>query len=245
MNAAKYSDEGGRISLSVQQEGDACVLRVADTGIGIERELLPRIFDLFTQADRLLDRSEGGLGIGLSLVKQLTALHGGTVEAFSTVGEGSEFVVRLPVAPQTALAPLAPVVITGTRATERFRVLVVDDNLDTAESLGMLVNAAGYDVRTVHDGPAALQVARDYRPNAVLLDIGLPGLDGYEVAKQLRQQPGLQHILIIAVTGYGRESDRQRSQEEGFDHHMVKPPDYAKLRELLASAAQRGELVAT
>jgi len=225
--------------LTVQQEGDACVLRVKDSGIGIERELLPRIFDLFTQADRLLDRSQGGLGIGLSLVKQLTALHGGTVEAFSTVGEGSEFVVRLPLAPLTSLATLAPIVKTGRRATERFRVLVVDDNVDTAESFGMLVNAAGYDVRTVHDGPTAVQVAREYKPNAVLLDIGLPGFDGYEVAKQLRQITELQDVLIIAVTGYGRETDRERSEAEGFDYHMVKPPDYGKLREILAGAAQK------
>jgi PAS domain S-box-containing protein len=238
-NAVKYTDEGGRISLTVQQEGDACVLRVKDSGIGIERELLPRIFDLFTQADRLLDRSQGGLGIGLSLVKQLTALHGGTVEAFSTVGEGSEFVVRLPLAPLTSLATLAPIVKTGRRATERFRVLVVDDNVDTAESFGMLVNAAGYDVRTVHDGPTAVQVAREYKPNAVLLDIGLPGFDGYEVAKQLRQITELQDVLIIAVTGYGRETDRERSEAEGFDYHMVKPPDYGKLREILAGAAQK------
>ena len=238
-NAAKYTERGGHIWLTVQREGDACVLRVRDTGVGIAPELLPRIFDLFTQAERLLDRSQGGLGIGLSLVQRLTELHGGTVDAFSTPGEGSEFVVRLPALPMSALMAPSLDSNSGRPTAGRVRVLVVDDDVDTADSLALLVKSAGHDVRTVHDGPTALDVALDYLPHAVLLDIGLPGLHGYDVAKRLRQQAGLQNVMLVAVTGYGREADRLRSHEQGFDHHLVKPPDFGQVRDILASVAER------
>jgi PAS domain S-box-containing protein len=238
-NAAKYTVEGGHIWLAVQREGNACVVRVRDTGVGIAPELLPRIFDLFTQAERSLDRSQGGLGIGLALVQRLTQLHGGTVEAYSALGQGSEFVVRLPVALTPAPQPPAHGKETAEPTTRPLRVLAVDDNVDTAESMAMLVKAAGHDVRTAHDGPTTLQTALDYRPNVVLLDIGLPGLNGFEVAKRLRQQPVLQSVVLVAMTGYGQEADRQRSQEAGFDYHLVKPADFGKVQQILVSVSEK------
>jgi CheY-like chemotaxis protein len=238
-NAAKYTDEGGKIWLTVQQEGDECKLCVRDTGVGIAPELLPHIFELFTQAERSLSRSQGGLGIGLALVQRLVEMHGGKVEVHSTLGEGSEFIVHLPVMPppesQPPSAPTAPVPL----VTPPLRVLVVDDNVDTAESLTMLVQALGHDVRTTHDGSAAQQVALDYRPNVVLLDIGLPGIDGYEVARWIRQQAVLQGAVLVAMTGYGQESDRQRSHDAGFDFHLVKPTDFGKLQEILATVSEK------
>ena len=237
-NAAKYTEDGGHVSLTVQQEGAEAVLRVRDTGVGIAPEILPRIFDLFTQAERSLDRSQGGLGIGLALVQRLVELHGGTVTASSVLGQGSEFVVRLPVAspPLTQAASLPT--ITAQRTGPSLRVLVVDDNVDTVTTLAMLVQESGHDVRTAYDGSAVVEAALDYRPNVVLLDIGLPGLNGFEVAKRLRQQPALQNAVLVALTGYGRESDRQRSREAGFDHHLVKPGDFGKVLQILATASE-------
>jgi PAS domain S-box-containing protein len=240
-NAAKYTVDEGRISLSVQQEDEECVVRVRDTGIGISPELLPRIFDLFTQAERSLERSQGGLGIGLALVRGLVELHRGRVEAYSSLGQGSEFVVRLPVelsaAPQSSLTPteVAPPTVAS------LRVLVVDDNVDAADSLAMLLRAAGHDVRTAYTGPTALDLVNDYDPNVVLLDIGLPELDGFQVAKRIRKQPTHKNIMLVALTGYGQETDRQRSQEAGFDHHLVKPADFGKVQEILAAAAEKAK----
>jgi len=233
-NAAKYTDDAGHIWLSVQQEGDEAVLRVRDSGVGIAPELLPRIFDLFTQAERSLDRSQGGLGIGLCLVQWLVEMHRGRVEAHSSLGQGSEFVVRLPVVLSAAPSPSAATE-TGKPTGLSLRVLVVDDNVDAASSLGMLLKASGHDVRTAHDGPAALQASLDFRPHLVLLDIGLPKMNGHEVAKKMREQPALNSVVLVAMTGYGLESDRQRSQEAGFDHHLVKPAHFAKLQEILAT----------
>ena len=232
-NAAKYTADGGRISLSARQEGDECVLRVRDTGVGIAPELLPKVFDLFTQAERSLDRSQGGLGIGLALVQRLVDLHRGRVEVMSVLGQGSEFVVRLPV----VLSP-APPQPTRTEAAPptgpSLRVLVVDDNVDAAESLADLLKAYGHDVRTAHTGPTAVAAASDYNADVVLLDIGLPELDGYEVAGRIRQQPTHNNTVLVAMTGYGHESDRERSQAAGFNHHLVKPADFGKVLEILA-----------
>jgi len=233
-NAAKYTDEGGRIWLSVEQEGDEAVLRVRDTGVGIAPELLPRIFDLFAQADRDLDRSQGGLGIGLCLVQRLVELHGGTVAAHSVVGQGSEFVVRLPVGATVALPPPGSTAAT-VPGGQRRRVLIVDDSVDTADSMALLLNASGHEVRVAHDGPTALHVAGDYRPDVMILDIGLPGLNGYEVARQMRQHPLLGGVMLIAMTGYGQESDRQRAVAAGFDHHLVKPVNFATVQRLLSA----------
>jgi CheY-like chemotaxis protein len=209
-----------------------------DTGVGIAPELLPRIFDLFTQSERSLDRSQGGLGIGLALVRRLVEMHLGTVEVYSALGHGSEFVVRLPVvlapAPQPPSTPKEAAEPTG----PSLRVLVIDDNVDTAQTLAMLLKTSGHDVRTAYTGPTALEAALDYRPNVVLLDIGLPGLDGYEVAKRIRQQPVLHDIVLVALTGYGQETERQRSQEAGFDHHLVKPAEFSKVQRILATVSE-------
>jgi PAS domain S-box-containing protein len=236
-NAAKYTPDGGHIVLSVQREGDDGVLKVRDTGVGIAPELLPRIFDLFTQAERSLDRSQGGLGIGLALVQRLVEMHGGKVAVYSALGHGSEFVVRLPIVltaePQSPTSPAEKPRPTG----PSLRVLVVDDNVDTAQSLTMLLRVAGHDVRTAFDGPTALEAALSCQPRVVLLDIGLPGLDGYEVAERLREQPAFRNSVLIAITGYGQESDRQRSRQAGFDYHLVKPVDFARVKEILATVS--------
>ena len=233
-NAAKYTDEGGQIGLTVQQEGDEMVLRVWDTGVGIASEFLPRIFDLFTQAARSLDRSEGGLGIGLCLVKRLVELHAGSVEAHSVLGQGSEFVVRIP-STQATLSVL-PLDLVGSALpmAKRCRVLIVDDNVDAAQSLALLLTASGHDVRIAHDGPTAVDAAVEYRPDLALMDIGLPGFDGYEVAQRMRQQSLLEHALLVAMTGYGQEKDRVRSLAAGFDHHLVKPVNFDRVQEILA-----------
>jgi PAS domain S-box-containing protein len=238
-NAAKYTPEGGHIRLTVEQEGEEVVVRVRDTGIGIPPELLPKIFDLFTQGDRSLDRPEGGLGIGLTLVHRLVHMHGGSVEAHSEgPGHGSEFVVRLPLF--TVPAPGdSPVQDAESSSTGFRRVLVVDDNHDSAESMAILLEIWGHEVRAAYDGPSALALATEYRPDIVLLDIGLPGMSGYEVAKRLRELPELKGMVLVAVTGYGQQSDRERTRAVGFDHHLLKPVDPVRLQELLATPVLR------
>jgi signal transduction histidine kinase len=235
-NAIKYTQPGGFISLTAEREGSEVIIQVRDTGTGMTPELLPRIFDLFTQAERTLDRSEGGLGIGLTMVKQLVELHGGSVEAHSEgPGMGSEFVVRLPalVPPHaaTALPPNPP-------APPGLRVLIVEDVPDVAQTLMMLVQMWGHDVRAVYDGPSALIAFRTYQPDVLLCDIGLPGMDGYAVARQLRREQGAARPLLAAVTGYSAEEDKRRSHEAGFDFHMAKPVDPTALEKLLAGARQ-------
>ncbi len=217
------------------------MLHVRDTGVGIAPEILPRIFDLFTQAERSLDRSQGGLGIGLALVQRLVEMHGGTVTASSALGQGSEFVVRLPVVPPPQPQPSLAATKEAQPKGRSLRVLVVDDNVDTVTTLAMLVQESGHEARTAYDGSAVLETALDYRPNVVLLDIGLPGLNGFEVAKRLRQQPALRNAVLVALTGYGRESDRQRSREAGFDHHLVKPGDFGKVLQILATVSELPE----
>jgi PAS domain S-box-containing protein len=235
-NAAKYTDEGGHIWLTVKQEDDEfeVVLRVRDTGVGIAPELLPRIFDLFTQASRTLDRSQGGLGIGLSLVQKLVELHGGKVAAHSGgIGHESEFVVRLP-ALSSAGAPAAPIEL-AQRSGQTSRVLVVDDNVDAADMLVMMLQMFGHEVKAAYSGQGALETAVEYEPDFVLLDIGLPDINGHEVARQLRQHPQTKNVKLIAMTGYGQDSDRELSREAGIDHHLVKPVAPQKLQELLAT----------
>ena len=233
-NAVKYTNDTGIISVSFQQEGDEAVLRVRDSGIGIAPELLPRIFDLFTQAERSLDRSQGGLGIGLSLVQRLVEMHGGRVEAHSSLGQGSEFIVRLPVS-QTPSLPSMPSVGDARPLGPGLKVLVVDDGRDVTHTFSILLQRDGHKVRTAFDGPTAIEVSLDFRPHVVLLDIGLPGMNGFEVARRLRQVPELENVVIVALTGYGQESDRQRSLEAGFNYHLVKPADIRKVREILAT----------
>lgn len=237
-NAAKYTPEGGRIDLTVEKRQREVVIGVRDTGMGIPAELLPKVFDLFTQVDRTLDRAEGGLGIGLTLVRRLTEMHGGTVEASSPgPGQGSEFVVRLPLLSKKPPTPASKASDPAlqTKAACPHRILIIDDNRDAADSLAMLLRLAGHEVQTVYDGPRALALAEAYQPDLVLLDIGLPGMDGHEVAQRLRGERGLGKATLVALTGYGTEEDRQQSKVSGFDYHLVKPVDFDALQQLLAT----------
>jgi PAS domain S-box-containing protein len=234
-NAAKYSNEGGHVWLTLQQQGNDAVLSVRDCGIGIAPETLPRIFDLFAQAERSLDRSQGGLGIGLTLVKRLVEMHGGEVDVFSQLGVGSEFLVRLPLRSPLTMHPQRTPAETGWKPTPSLRVLVVDDNVDQAQSAALLLRASGHDVQVAFSATTALEVALEFQPNVVLLDIGLPEIDGYEVARRLRQNPHTEHFRLIALTGYGQDTDRQRSAAAGFDAHLVKPVDPRKLEETLSN----------
>jgi PAS domain S-box-containing protein len=239
-NAAKYTMPGGHIWLSAELDGKEAVVRVRDTGIGVPPDVLGRVFEPFVQTDGSLARSEGGLGIGLTLVRSLVEMHGGRVEAHSPgLGQGSEFTIRLPArVAQPAELPAPPVSETAVRPLARpLRVLVVEDNVDAAESLATLLRVWGHDVQVVHDGLQALDAARGRRPEVVLLDIGLPGLDGYQVARRLRDDLGLDSALLVAMTGYGQPEDRRRSREAGIHHHFVKPVEPFVLRNLLADVA--------
>jgi PAS domain S-box-containing protein len=240
-NAAKYTPEGGSIRCTVRRENGCAVVSVGDNGIGIPRNLLPKIFELFVQGDRSLDRAEGGLGVGLTLVDRLVRLHGGSVHAHSAgPGTGSEFIVRLPVFAPAAAAAAGSTEPRFTVPGHGRRVLVVEDNPDAADTLAAAVRGWGHQVQIACEGSSALRAARDFKPEAALLDIGLPIVNGYEVARQLKQLPGCEHILLIAVSGYAQEEDLQRSQEVGIRHHFAKPVDLDVLRELLAVEEEPG-----
>jgi CheY-like chemotaxis protein len=235
-NAAKYTEPGGRIELEAHCESGNAVIRLRDNGRGIAPEFLPRIFDLFTQADRSLARSEGGLGVGLALVRRLVEMHRGTVQASSPgEGGGSEFVVRLPL---TAVADRSERALPrGEASPQTLRVLVVEDHADSARSLSLLLELLGHEVEVVADGREAIGAVERFRPALVLLDIGLPGMDGYEVARRLRARGS--KALLVSLTGYGRDADKLRSREAGFDSHLVKPVDLETLKRLIASMALR------
>lgn len=239
INAAKYTPEGGTVTVSTEPAPDDTVrISVRDTGIGISSEMIGRVFDLFAQADTSLDRAEGGLGIGLTLVERLVQMHGGRVEAQSDgIGLGSTFTVHLPLVPAPASRDVAFEV---NSAASRRRVLVVDDNVDSAEMLSVLIEMTGHDVRMVHDGRAAIPLAAEFAPDLVLLDIGLPGLDGYHVIKALRAMPAVASATIVATTGYGRDEDRARSFAAGFDDHLTKPIDPSQIFRILAIPARSG-----
>ena len=237
-NAAKYTEPGGRIRLEAQREGAETVIRVRDTGIGIEPGMLPRIFEMFTQVDSRSTRSQGGLGIGLGLVKSLVELHGGTIAASSDgPGAGSEFVVRLPALAEARASTAIPGVESPRQlVASRRRILVVDDNADAAVSLArLLTRLHGQEVRVAHDGPEALAVAGEFLPEMIVMDIGMPGMDGYEVARRLRLRPEHTGTFLVALTGWGQESDRREAREAGFDCHVVKPVDADTIRGLLAA----------
>ena len=245
-NSAKYTHRGGHIRLTVRRDGEAVAVSVADDGIGIPPAMLDKVFVMFAQVDRTLEKTTGGLGIGLSLVKGLVEMHGGTIEARSEgEGKGSEFVVRLPVAVPVADGPDA----TNGQADEvvpsgRRRVLVVDDNADAADSLGQLLEMLGNEVRTAYDGEAGVGQATEFRPDVVLMDIGMPKLNGYEACRRIREQPWAADMVLVALTGWGQEDDRQKSADAGFDHHLVKPVDPQALMKMLAgcqrSHSERG-----
>jgi PAS domain S-box-containing protein len=238
-NAAKYTDAGGSITITAHQSEEAIII-VRDNGVGIADDMLTYIFEPFVQADRSLDRSQGGLGIGLTLARSLVELHGGTITAKSDgPGKGSEFSIRLPLADANGNKTVSSSLPSRSPSTAKLRALVVDDNLDTAIGLAKILEIWGYEVRTSHDGISAIELARTQAPDAVLMDIGLPGLNGYEVAKRLRQDPNCGASMLIAISGYGQEEDRRLSKEAGFDHHFVKPVDYSSLKIVLSSLVQK------
>jgi PAS domain S-box-containing protein len=240
-NAAKYTRPGGHIWLSVRAESDAAVVAIRDSGVGISKEMLPRIFDLFAQDHSAQDLSQGGLGIGLTLVQSLVRMHGGTITVNSPGrGQGSEFIVRLPLMPTPEPPAGAPEPAHAAPATPALRVLVVDDNPDAADSLGRLLALLGAQVHTVHDGAAALKALDTFRPSLVLLDIGMPQMDGYEVARHIRKLDPNKEMMLIALTGWGQDEDRNRSFSAGFDHHLVKPTDIEALQELIKSVSGGG-----
>jgi len=235
-NAAKYTEAGGRIDVVAESAGDGRVaVHIRDTGMGIAPEIMPRMWDLFAQADREIDRKQGGLGIGLTVARRLVELHGARIEARSEgVGKGAEFVVTLDALPTAVVEAAAAAADEPTRRGGA-HVLLVEDNRDTAESLTMLLDLYGHRVRTVYDGVAALDAASAEAPDVMLVDIGLPGMDGYEVARRIRRETRLRDVTLIALTGYGRDEDRRQALAAGFDHHLVKPVNPDKLNELVTS----------
>jgi signal transduction histidine kinase/DNA-binding response OmpR family regulator len=234
-NAAKYSQSGGRISLVATQTGGELTVRVSDTGIGIEPEKLSQIFGMFVQLDTSEQQIRSGLGVGLTLVQRLVEMHGGSIEARSEgEGKGSEFIVRLPALTQPLTADSESKSIVDEPAPVRRRILVVDDNIDSAESMAMMLELSGHDVATAHDGLEGVERAKEFRPHVMLLDIGMPKLDGYEAARSIRQEPWGKEMVLVALTGWGQQEDKQRSREAGFDAHLVKPIDFEALEELVA-----------
>jgi CheY-like chemotaxis protein/two-component sensor histidine kinase len=240
-NAARYTPEGGHIRLAAERAGGEVVLRVIDNGVGIRPDFLHRVFDLFVQAEPAPSQAQGGLGLGLTLVKSLVEMHGGSVTAHSDgPGRGSEFVVRLPVPEETPPGSAADASQVGKVLSPPRRVLVVDDNVDGAETLAMLLRLEGHQVQTAYDGATVLAAAGGFRPDVVLLDISLPGgLTGYDLAPRLRERPGLEGVLLVALTGYGQEEDKRRATDAGFDAHLTKPADLPELHALLAKGRGR------
>ena len=235
-NAASYTPQGGSISLTAAAADDSLLLKVRDTGIGMAPELAAKAFDLFVQGDVSLERTRGGLGIGLTVVRHLVEMHGGSVEAHSEgQGRGAEFLIRLPLAtPTPARAQTVP--SPSPPPTHSRKLLVVEDNADASETLAAVLRLWGHEVRVSADALDALEVAGEFRPDVVLSDLGLPGMSGYELAHELRQRPELGSVVLIALSGYGREEDARRARDAGFDHHLVKPPDLARLAALLGRA---------
>jgi CheY-like chemotaxis protein/nitrogen-specific signal transduction histidine kinase len=241
-NAARYTEPGGHVMVSVDRESGGAAIRVRDDGIGIAPETLPQVFEMFVQGGDRPEHSREGLGIGLTLVRRLVEMHGGSVEARSEgLGRGAEFVVRLPLVPA---ADERPAVGAASGGRSSLRVLVVDDNVDAAETLGALLRALDHQVRVVFDGRAALDAARQHAPHVTFLDLGMPGMSGYDVAKALRGQSETAGTWLVALTGWGEAAARRRTQEAGFDEHLVKPPQLDRLRAVLARAAPSSRAVA-
>jgi CheY-like chemotaxis protein len=237
-NAAKYTDPGGKIRVHARLEGSNVVITVGDNGAGISRDQLPRVFDLFSQMSTFLEPSEGRLGIGLFLVRNLVSLHGGSIEARSDgSGKGSEFIVTLPAKSiSTELYPADVPLETQTLQQNGFRVLVVDDNRDNADSCEILLHDAGFEARTAYSVSEALLVAEEFRPQSILLNVEMPGIDRYEVVKRIRATDAGKSVVLIAVAGWGQEDDKRQAEAAGFDHHVKKPIDFANLQHLLESS---------
>jgi CheY-like chemotaxis protein len=241
-NAVKYTPQGGEILIDVRESDEVVQIAVRDNGVGMSAETIPVIFELFVQSQNSLERSEGGLGIGLPLARTLVELHGGQLEAFSGgPGHGSEFIVSLPLARAVQIAEPAPAaaaaaaVVAPRDPGPALRLLLVDDSVDAATLLAMVLEADGYDVRVAHEGKQALEVAAQFEPEIVLLDLGLPGMDGFQLAREMRKLAHTANALLVAVTGYGQAADRLRSQEAGFDHHLVKPVSADEIQRVIAS----------
>jgi CheY-like chemotaxis protein len=239
-NAAKYTPARGHIEIRAEHRDGAAVVSVRDNGIGIPAYHLPKLFEMFSQVDSALERSQGGLGIGLSLVRGLVEMHGGAVEAHSGgPGRGSEFVVRLPVA-EPGQEPNTPGPVGGSpQPVAASRILIVDDNRNAAQLLGQVLGVLGHEARVVHDGLEAVRTAAEFRPRLVLLDIGMPGVNGYEAARRIRSEPWGSDMVLVALTGFGQEADRQQAVQAGFDHHLTKPVEAAAVQRLLAEHASR------
>ena len=239
-NAAKYTDEGGQIEVTATRQGDEVLVTVRDSGTGIGAAALPRVFDMFMQGENSRDRTQGGLGIGLTLVRSLVEMHGGSVDARSEgTGKGSEFIVRLPLASAAQGVDVMPSPAAPIEVRAPTRVLVVDDNRDAAETLAMLLQMLGAEVTVVHDGSSALSAVSVHRPAVVFLDLGMPGMDGFEVARRIRGEPDHCGTTLIALTGWGQERDRRETRAAGFDHHLIKPADFAALQALLMAVAEQ------
>jgi CheY-like chemotaxis protein len=239
-NASKFMDPGGRIHLKVTREGAHVAIAISDTGIGISQEFLPKVFELFTQVHSKSERAQGGLGIGLALVRRLVEMHGGTVTARSDgIGSGTEFTVRIPAlgaekVVRTQASEPAAIAVTAPR-----RILVADDNHDAAESLTVRLQLAGHEVRAARDGLEALEVGMDFKPDIVLLDLGMPEMDGCEAARRMRLSSWGKSVTLIALTGWGQQQDRERTADAGFDLHLVKPVSESQLFDAIASAGQK------
>jgi CheY-like chemotaxis protein len=238
-NSCKFTPPGGRIRLQARCAGADLTISVRDNGVGIPPELLAQVFDLFTQGDRSLERSTDGLGIGLSLVDRLAQMHGGSVEARSDgPGKGAEFIVHLPVI-VSAVSPLPRQETHEKEETMTLRILVVDDSRDAAESLAMLLNLNGHSVDIANDGLVALKSAEESRPDLIFMDIGMPKLNGYDAARRIREAPWGTGITLVAISGWGQDSDREKSRAAGFDAHLVKPVEFSALDQILSQVAQR------
>jgi signal transduction histidine kinase/ActR/RegA family two-component response regulator len=239
-NAAKYTPDGGSIQLDATMNDDELVVRVRDNGTGIPADMLPEVFEMFTQVGRTIDRAKGGLGIGLTLARRLVEMHGGTLTAESGgPGQGSTFVVTLPLAEAGSQEVATPnEQPAGANAVRRKRVLVVDDNIDGAESLAMMLQYFGHETCTAHDGPSALETSREFHPDLLFLDIGLPGMNGYELARQLRREPDANGMILVALTGWGSEDDRRQAREAGFDYHLTKPAGAIEIQKIFADSAR-------
>jgi PAS domain S-box-containing protein len=238
-NAAKYTEKRGRIWLSAERQGRQAVVSVCDTGIGIPAEHLPYVFEMFSQVAPALERSQAGLGIGLALVKGVVDLHGGTVEAHSTSGKGSEFIVRLPIVEGSTKGSVEKAEHgKPAQSQATLRILVADDNQDAADSLALVLRTIGHDIQTAHDGVEAVQAAAAFRPHVALLDIGMPKMNGYEVAQRIREQSWGKRIVLVALTGWGQEEDKRRATEAGFHYHLTKPAEPLAVERLLEGLTQ-------